>query len=75
MKRRANKIVFTAARKQREEKLIKIKGNQPKKLKTFANEEQQQSACKLSEKGANKQADIEVIKKIKRQADGPWKGN
>lgn len=75
MKRRANKIVFTAARKQGEEKLIKIKANQPKKLKTFANEEQQQSAFKLSEKEANKQAEIEVIKKIKRQANGTWKGN
>jgi len=49
MKRRANKIVFTAARKRGEEKLIKIKANQPK-LKTLAKEEQQHSACKLSEK-------------------------
>lgn len=69
MKRRANKIVFTVARKQREEKWIKIKGNQPKG-KSFVNGERQQSACKLSEKGANKQADIEVMKKIKRRANG-----
>lgn len=75
MKRRANKIVFTAARKQREEKLIKIKGNQPKMGKSFVNGERQQSARKLPEKGANKQGDIEVMKKIKRRSNSTWKGN
>lgn len=75
MKRRANKIVFTAARKQREEKLIKIQGNQPKMGKSFVNGERQQSARILSEKRANKQANIKVMKKIKQRLNSTWKGN
>lgn len=43
--------------------------------KSFVNGERQQTAHKWSEKGANKQDDIEVMKKIKRRSNGTWKGN
>ncbi len=38
--------------------------------KSFVNGERQQSTRKLSEKGANKQGNIEVMKKIKRCSNG-----